>query len=87
MSKNKLQKMFDNTIELSYKEKVKELENYFVERADGENIIGTGKEIIYPEHLWEYKHSFGDGVYIREMRMKKGQLVFSAIQNHSFGFL
>ena len=54
MSKNKLQKMFDNTIELSYKEKVKELENYFVERADGENIIGTGKEIIYPEHLWEY---------------------------------
>ena len=86
MSKNKLQKMFDNTIELSYKEKVKELENYFVERDDGENIIGTGKEIIYPEHLWEYKHSFGDGVYIREMRMKKGQLVFSAIHKHSYGF-
>ena len=86
MSKNELQKMFDGTIAISYKEKVKEIEDYFISIADGENIIGDGKEIIYPEKLWEYKHSFADGLYIREMRMKKGQLGFSAIHKHSYGF-
>jgi hypothetical protein len=86
MSKNELQKMFDGTIAISYKEKVKEIEDYFISIADGENIIGNGKEIIYPEKLWEYKHSFADGLYIREMRMKKGQLGFSAIHKHSYGF-
>ena len=86
MSKNELEKILDNTLAVSYKEKVKEIEDYFISIADGENIIGDGKEIIYPEKLWEYKHSFADGLYIREMRMKKGQLGFSAIHKHSYGF-
>ena len=86
MSKNELQKIFDNTPVKSYKDKIKYIEDYLVSIADGENIIGTGKEIIYPEGLWEYKHSFAEGLYIREMRMKKGQLGFSAIHKHSYGF-
>ena len=86
MSKNELEKIFDNTLAVSYKEKVKEIEDYLVSVADGKNIIGTGKEIIYPDHLWEYKHSFAEGLYLREMRMKKGQLGFSAIHKHSYGF-
>ena len=87
MSKNELQKILDNTPAKSYKEKVKKIEDYLVSIADGENIIGTGKEIIYPEHLWEYKHSFADGLYVREMKMKKGQLGFSAIHKHSYAFI
>ena len=86
MSKNELEKILDGTIAVSYKEKIKEIEDYLVSIADGENIIGNGKEIIYPEKLCEYKHSFADGLYIREMRMKKGQLGFSAIHKHSYGF-
>ena len=86
MSKNELEKILDNTLAVSYKEKVKEIEDYLVSIADGENIIGTGKEIIYPDKLWEYKHSFAEGLYIREMKMKKGQLGFSAIHKHSYGF-
>jgi len=86
MSKNELKKIFDNTVQLSYKEKVKEIEDYFISIVDGESVIGNGKEIIYPDHLWKYKHSFADGVYIREMQMKKGQLGFSAIHKHSYGF-
>ena len=86
MSKNELEKILDSTLAVSYKEKVKEVEDYLVSIADGKNIIGNGKEIIYPEGLWEYKHSFADGIYIREMRMKKGQLGFSAIHKHSYGF-
>ena len=86
MSKNELQKILDNTVAISYKDKVKQIEDYFVSIADGENIVvGNGNELIYPS-MWEYKHSFADGIYIREMRMKKGQLGFSAIHKHSYGF-
>ena len=86
MSKNELQKILDNTPAKSYKEKVKQIEDYFVSIADGESIIGNGKEITYGEGLWEYKHSFAEGLYVREMRMKKGQLGFSAIHKHSYAF-
>ena len=86
MSKNELQKIFENTPAKSYKDKVKQIEDYFVSISDGEDIVvGNGSELIYP-NMWEYKHSFADGVYIREMRMKKGQLGFSAIHKHSYGF-
>ena len=86
MSKNELQKIFDNIPQLSYKEKIKELEDYFVSIADGVDVIGNGKEITYGEGLCDYKHSFANGIYIREMKMKKGQLGFSAIHKHSYGF-
>ena len=86
MSKNELQKLFDNTPVKSYRDKVKYIEDYLVSIADGENIIGNGREVTYGEGLWEYKHSFAEGLYIREMRMKKGQLGFSAIHKHSYGF-
>ena len=86
MSKNELQKILDNAVAISYKDKVRQIEDYLVSVADGENIVaGNGSELIYPS-MWEYKHSFADGIYIREMRMKKGQLGFSAIHKHSYGF-
>ena len=86
MSKNELQKIFDNIPVKSYKEKVKEIESYLVSIADGKDIVvGNGAELIYPD-MWKYKRSFADGVYIREMKMKKGQLGFSAIHKHSYGF-
>tara|TARA_R100000234_G_C5000925_1_gene180275 strand:+ start:355 stop:843 length:489 start_codon:yes stop_codon:yes gene_type:complete len=86
MSKYELQVVFDNTPVKSYKDKVKYIEDYLISVADNDVVVGNGKEIIYPEHLWEYKHTFADGVYIREMRMKQGQLGFSAIHKHSYGF-
>lgn len=86
MSKNELQKLFDNTPAKSYRDKVKHIEDYFVSIADGKNVIGNGKEITYGEGLLDYKHSFAEGLYIREMKMKKGQLGFSAIHKHSYGF-
>lgn len=85
MPKNELQKILDNTVALSYKEKVKEVEDYFVSIADGVDVVAGNKELIYPD-MWKYKHSFADGVYIRQMDMKQGQLGFSAIHKHSYGF-
>mgnify|MGYP001593480378 FL=1 len=85
MPKNELQKILDNTIALSYKEKIKELEDYIISIADGVDIVASDKELVYPD-MWEYKHSFADGIYVREMRMNKGQLGFSAIHKHSYAF-
>ena len=86
MSNSELQKILDNTPAKSYKDKVKQIEDYFISIADGKDIVvGNGNELVYPD-MWEYKHSFADGIYIREMRMKQGQLGFSAIHKHSYGF-
>ena len=86
MSKNELQTLFDNTPAKSYKDKITHIEEYLASIADGEDIVvGNGSELIYPS-MWEYKHSFADGIYIREMKMKQGQLGFSAIHKHSYGF-
>ena len=86
MSKNELEKIFDNVPAKSWKNKVKKIEDYLTSVADGVDIVvGNGSELIYPD-MWEYKHSFPEGVYIREMKMKKGQLGFSAIHKRSYGF-
>ena len=85
MSKNELQKLFDNTPAKSYKEKIQYIEDFLLSIEDGENIVGSNKELVYPD-FWEYKHSFGEGIYVREMRMKKGQVGFSAIHKHSYAF-
>ena len=86
MSKNELEKILNNTPAKSYKDKVKQTEDYFISIADGEDVVvGDGNELIYPK-MWEYKHSFADGIYVREMRMKQGQLGFSAIHKHSYAF-
>ena len=86
MSKNELQTLFDNTPAKSYKDKITQIEEYLTSIEDGLNVVvGNGNELIYPE-MWGYKHSFADGIYIREMTMKQGQLGFSAIHKHSYGF-
>ena len=85
MAKNELQVMFDNVPVKSYKEKIKYIENYVISIADGVDIVASNKELVYPD-FWKYKHSFADGIYIREMIMKKGQLGFSAIHKHSYAF-
>ena len=66
--------------------KVEYLQDYLASIADGVNIMGNGREITYGEGLCEYKHSFADGIYIREMRMKQGQIGFSAIHKHTYAF-
>ena len=73
MSKNELQE--------TKREKILELERALIEIADGENIIGDGKEIVYHDR-YKYKHTFADGVYVREMFISKGETVIGAIHKH-----
>ena len=87
MSKNELivKKIFQGDISIPYKERIQIVQDHMISIADNKNIFGNGKEIIHPPIL-KYKHSFAEGLYLREMKMKKGQLGFSAIHKHSYGF-
>ena len=86
MSKNELEKIFTNSPGVSYKSKVKNIEDYLASISDGKDVVvGNGNELVYPE-FFKYKHSFADGLYIREMGMQKGHLGVSAIHKHSYAF-
>tara|TARA_R110002020_G_scaffold97584_2_gene232616 strand:+ start:847 stop:1362 length:516 start_codon:yes stop_codon:yes gene_type:complete len=86
MSKNELEKIFDNLPALSYKEKLKLVENYLVNLSiDDDNIFYDGKKTVMPE-IFKYKHSFAEGVYIREMNMPKGSSGLSVVQKYSYPF-
>ena len=87
MAQNELQKIFDNTPNLSYREKVKDIEDFIISLKDDIEGIegGVPGKVAYPD-FFKYKHFFADGIYIREMKMEKGSMVFSAIHKHSFAF-
>ena len=82
MSKNELQEIFDNKVGLPYKDKILKLEETLINIADGVNIIGDGKTVVYSD-ICPVKHSFVDGVYIREMKMDKGLLIVGCIHKYS----
>jgi quercetin dioxygenase-like cupin family protein len=68
----------DNKL-ISRKEIV-ELEKLLLE-TDDERIISNNGEIMHCEEF-PLKHSFADGIYVRQMDMKKNSVVIGAIHNH-----
>ena len=73
--------MSKNKIEISKREKILNLEEALIKVSDGVNVIGNGKEIAYHDKF-KYKHTFADGIYVREMFMSKGEVVIGAIHKH-----
>jgi|TARA_R100001163_G_scaffold64573_1_gene59158 quercetin dioxygenase-like cupin family protein len=74
--------MSKKEIKKSNKEKILDLENKLISVADGINIEGTGKEVLTNSKIAPIKHTFADGVYIRQMDMKKDSAVIGAIHKH-----
>ena len=68
-------------ITLSRREEIQSLQDILISQADGENIEGDGKNIIHSKNF-PLKHTFADGIYIRQMDMKAGSMVVGAIHNH-----
>jgi len=68
-------------IVLSKRKEIQALQELLISNADGENIEGDGKNIIHSENF-PLKHTFADGVYIRQMDMKSDSMVVGAIHNH-----
>ena len=54
-----------------------ELQNSLMEFVDGENIV-KGDSEVFP-----LKHTFTDGIYVRQMSMKKGSAVIGKIHRHN----
>ena len=68
-------------IALSKREQIQSLQQLLIDNADGENIEGDGKNIIHSKKF-PLKHTFADGVYIRQMDMQADSMVVGAIHNH-----
>ncbi len=72
--------MEENLI-LSRREEIKKLQDIIVSKNDNEVFIGNGEEIVHHEAI-PLKHSFADGIYVRQMDMQKDTIVVGAIHNH-----
>jgi len=68
-------------IVLSRRKDIQLLQDLLIENADGENIEGDGENIVHSKNF-PLKHTFADGIYIRQMDMQAGSVVIGAIHNH-----
>ena len=64
--------------EISSRSKILELEKTLLKNVDEKNIIGNKGEIVRSEKF-PLKHTFADGLYIREIFMPKGQIISTGI--------
>ena len=74
MSKNKVSK--------NSRKKILSFEKSLIDIADGVNIEGDGKHVVTNSKIAPIKHTFADGVYIRQMDMAKDTVVVGAIHKH-----
>ena len=74
--------MSKNQVSTNSREKILKLEESLLCIADGINVEGDGKHILTDSKIAPIKHTFADGVYIRQMDMKKDSVVVGAIHNH-----
>mgnify|MGYP003114305549 CR=1 FL=1 len=74
--------MSKKEIIVNSREKILSFENALIKAADGVNIEGDGKSILTKSKMAPIKHTFADGVYIRQMDMVKGGVVVGAIHKH-----
>ena len=70
-----------STKSLVSKKKILELEKILINSTDNVNIISDHGNVIRCDEF-PLKHSFADGVYIRQMGMNKDSFVVGAIHNH-----
>lgn len=73
-----------NELTSGFRSSVTELESALKSMANGKTIVAGTKDkpIVSDSELVPIRHFFMDGVYIREMTMKKGTVVIGAIHKH-----
>ena len=64
-------------IKLSTRKKILDFQSMLVNKADEVNIVTHQDSDIFP-----LKHTFADGIYVRQMSMKPGSIVVGAIHKH-----
>ena len=79
MSMNELQKIWELSKDLPYREKVEELQ-CMVSDSRVASVEHNDGKVVYPTFT-KYNHYFSDGLYVREMFCKKNALIFTVIHN------
>ena len=74
--------MSKNEVSKNSRKKILKLESDLIKIADGVSVEGDGKHILTEGKIAPIKHSFADGVYVRQMDMKQGSAVVGAIHKH-----
>ena len=64
-------------IKLSTRKKILDFQSMLINSADEENIVTHQDSKVFP-----LKHTFADGIYVRQMSMRKGSIVVGAIHKH-----
>ena len=63
------------------KQQLIDIEKAIISLADNKNIIANNGDIVYHEKF-KYKHTFADGIYVRQMTIEQGEIIFGAIHKH-----
>ncbi len=74
--------MSKKEISVNSREKILKLEKSMINIADGINVEGDGKHVVRESKIALIKHTFADGIYVRQMDMKQGGVVVGAIHKH-----
>jgi len=74
--------MSKNEVSKNSRKKILKLESDLIKIADGVSVEGNGKHVLTESKIAPIKHSFADGVYVRQMDMKQGSVVVGAIHKH-----
>ena len=74
--------MSKKEIAVNSRKKILAFENALISVANGVDIEGDGKHIMTESKIAPIKHTFADGVYIRQMDMTKDSVVVGAIHKH-----
>ena len=69
--------MSNQEIRLNTREKILDFQEALVNKADEVDIVTHQDSTHFP-----LKHTFADGIYVRQMSMKKGSVVVGAIHKH-----
>ena len=69
--------MSNKELKLNTREKILDFQQALIEKADEVDIVTHQDSVHFP-----LKHTFADGIYVRQMSMVKGSVVVGAIHKH-----
>ena len=63
------------------KQELIDMEKTLISLANDKNIIADNGNIVYHDKF-KYKHTFADGIYVRQMTIAKDEMIIGAIHKH-----
>ena len=63
------------------KQELIDMEKTLISLANDKNIIADNGNIVYHDKF-KYKHTFADGVYVRQMTIAEDEMIIGAIHKH-----